>query len=562
MKHNISIYKDLFNTISDGNQYWKIGIYVRLSKDDGNSVSLSIVNQIKKIARYLRKFENFMIYDIYIDDGLTGTDFDRTDYIRLQEDIDNKIINCIIVKDLTRYARNIADGIKELDSYVLEKKIRFISLGYPEVDTFLDPTSISSSEVYQALQAAEDVARITSKKVRDIKEIKREDGEKNGGFAPFGYLQNSDGEHWLYDPVAGEIKKNMYLWSLEGMSDRSIAKKLNDLGIPNPTKYKQEILKLNYKNPHAKSNSGLWCSTTVSRILSDQTNIGCSVQGKSSSFDHKRHKQITKPKEEYVVVKDCHEKTVSNEVFEKVAKIRSQRSRITKKTGKVHMFANLVYCSNCQRAMKKNNSKNQQYLVCRTYKDLGKEYCNAKRTINFSVLEKIVFESVKNQINLVINLQEIVEKINKNHVVNTKSERMELLISHTKQEIEKVERIYDSTYYDWKNDDITKDQYQRIRKETEQKLEQLRSTLQSLTEELRQYRTGIKSNNDYFQKFIQYKNIEALDRQLVVELIHRIYIFEDKTVKIEFNFEDKYLQIIEFIEQNKNQENQKIYIKK
>lgn len=562
VKHNISIYKDLFSAISDGNEHWKIGIYVRLSRDDGNSVSLSIVNQIKKIARYLRKLENFIIYDIYIDDGLTGTDFDRNDYIRLQEDIDNQFVNCMIVKDLTRYSRNIADGIKELDSYVLEKKIRFISAGIPEIDTYLNPTAISSQEVYQALQSAEDVARITSIKVRDIKEIKREAGEKNGGFPPYGYLPNFDGEHWLYDPVAGEIKKNMYLWSLEGMSDRSIAKKLNELGIPNPTKYKRDVLKLNYKNPHAKNNSGLWCSTTVSRILSDQTNIGCSVQGKSSSFDHKRHKQIQKKKDEYVIVENCHEKTISNEVFEKVSEIRNQRTRITKATGKVHMFANLVYCSNCQRAMKKNNSKNQQYLVCRTYKDAGKEYCNAKRTINLAVLEKIVLVNIQHQIDHVCDLQAIVEQINQNSNINTKSLRLEKMIKSTKKEMEKTEHIFDSSYYDWKNDDITKEQYQRIRKETEQKLILLRENLQKQLEELRQYSCGITDRYSYFQQFTKYKNIDKLDRHILLELIHRIYVFEDKTIKIEFNFEDKYLQILEFIEQNKNQENQKMYTKK
>lgn len=176
--HNLNHYKHLFRHVAIGKPIWKLGIYVRLSKDDGSSVSLSIVNQIKKIARYLRDFEDFEIMDIYIDDGLTGTDFERNDYIRLQEDVSNKYVNCIIVKDLTRYARNIADGIKELDNYVLEQKIRFISVGIPEIDTYKDPTQISSSEVYQALQNAEDFARITSKKVRDIKEIKAEDGEK------------------------------------------------------------------------------------------------------------------------------------------------------------------------------------------------------------------------------------------------------------------------------------------------------------------------------------------------------------------------------------------------
>ena len=368
-------YANLFDKVSAGNPIWKIGIYVRLSKEDGKSVSLSVVNQIKRIARSLRHMDDFEVIDIYIDDGKTGTDFDRSDFIRLEEDIANKTVNCMIVKDFTRYARNIADGIKALERFVLEQKIRFISLDIPEVDTYKDPTAISSSEVYNALNSAEDFARTTSKKVRAIKEIKREDGEKNGGFPPYGYLPNPNGEHWLYDPVAGEIIKQMYAWSASGMSDGQIAKKLNLMGVPNPTAYKKSI-GLKYQNPQAINNSGLWWPSSIKNILEDKNNIGCSVQGKSSSFDHKRHKQIRKSKEEYVVVAGRHEKTVSDELFEQVAQIRSTRSRVSKTTGKVHTFANLVYCSNCKRGMKKTNSKEHHYLVCRTYKDAGKEFCN------------------------------------------------------------------------------------------------------------------------------------------------------------------------------------------
>lgn len=558
MKHNLNEYKELFKCISDGSMYWKVAIYVRLSKDDGNSVSLSIINQIKKIARYFRNFENFYLYDIYIDDGLTGTDFDRSDFLRLQNDVDNKFVNCIIVKDLTRYSRNLADGIKQLDDYVLEKKIRFISVGIPDVDTYLDPTAISSSEVYQALQNAEDFARITSKKVRDIKEIKRYDGEKNGGFPPFGYLPNPDGEHWLPDPNAHEIIKKMFLWSLDGVSDREIAKKLNSEGIPNPTLYKQQVLGLNYKNPHASQNQGLWWPSTVHRILADKTYIGCSVQGKSSSFDHKRHKQIPKKKDEYVIVENCHEKAVDRELFEKVSEKRKERTRVTR-SGKPHLFANLVYCSNCNKAMKKNACKGHEYLVCRTYREIGKEYCTAKRTISFKVLENIILVAIKEQIKLVSNLYSIIEQINQHPVISNQSVRINELVERTKMEISKVEHIVDSSYYDWKNEDITKEQYNRVRNDMGKKLEQLRNTLQSLLEEQQQLSKGIKSNNQYFETFMKYKNIETLDRTILVDLIERIYINEDKSVKIHFKYNNQYLLILDYINQN---ENQKKLIKK
>jgi len=562
IKLNLSQYKELFQEISTDNPIWKVALYVRLSKDDGNSVSLSVVNQIKKMARFLRTFEDFEIYDIYIDDGLTGTDFERTEYMRMQEDIVNKDVNCLIVKDLTRYARNIADGIKELDSYVLEHKIRFISLDYPKVDTFKNPKAISSAEVYDALKSAEDLSRITSQKVRDIKEIKREDGEKNGGFPPYGYLPNPDGEHWIIDPVASEIVHNMFKWSAEGMSDREIAKKLNSLGVLNPTAYKKSI-GLKYYNPCSEKNSGLWWPTTVKYILEDKNHIGCSVQGKSSSFDHKRHKQIKKKKDDYVIISDCHEKSIPDDLFYKVSKVRSQRTRVSKNTGKVHMFANLVYCATCNIAMKKTSAKGHNYLVCRTYKDAGIDFCTGKRSINYETLEKIVLKTIQTQINLIANLQMIVEKINQKPVISNQSIRINSMLQNIQQELVHSERLIDESYYDWKNDDISKEQYQRIRKETEEKLENLRSNIRALQIEQKKINSGIKSNNEYFERFLKYRNIESLDRLILLELIQKIYINEDKSIKIEFNFENQYMLILDFIEQNNmGKEIQKLQRKK
>ena len=549
MNPNLRAYEHLFDRLSSGKPIWLVGVYVRLSKEDKNSVSLSIINQIKMIARSLRTFEDFKVVDIYIDDGKTGTDFDRSDYLRLEEDIFSKEVNCMIVKDLNRYARNIADGIKALDDFVLKHKIRFISLGIPEIDTYKDPTAISSAEVYAALNAAEDFARTTSKKVRAIKAIKREDGEKNGGFPPYGYLPNSDGVHWLYDPVAGEIIKQIFMWSAGGMSDRGIAEKLNVLGILNPMAYKKSI-GLNFGHPKAEINSGLWWPSSVKRILEDKTNIGCSVQGKSSSFDHKRHKQIPIKKEDYIIVEDCHEKTVPDDLFNTVAQVRGTRSRVCKQTNTVHLFAALAYCANCKLAMKKTNAKGYEYLVCKTYQYAGEEYCSRKRSIRFSVLEDIVLRVIQTQISLVADLQAIVGEINERPEINRQSLRINQLLENCQRDFDKETRVLDASYYDWKNGDISKEQYYRVREEAEKKLEQMRATLLALSAEQQRAAQGVKANNEYFERFLKYQNVEALDRFMLIELIERIYINEDKSVKVEFNFSDQYLRILDFVQEN------------
>lgn len=545
LKYSELLYKygNLPKNFTVHNPLWRIGLYVRISKDDGNSVSLSIVNQIKSHARALKEMDDFVVYDIYIDDGLTGTSFDRKGYNRMHEDVVNRIINCIIVIDLTRYARNLADGIKELDAYVLEHKIRFISVGIPAIDTLKDPTAISSPEVYQALSAAEDFARTTSKKVREIKSIKREDGEKNGGFPPYGYLPNAGGKHWIYDPVAGDVVRKMYLWSSEGLSDISITKKLNALGIPNPTKYKQ-LIGLKYQNPNSKRNSGLWWPATVKKILEDQTNIGCSVQGKSSSFDHKRHKQIAKKKEEYVVVPDCHEKIIDDDLFYQVQEIRSRRSRVTR-TGKVHIFSNLVYCSGCGIAMKKTSAKGIHYLCCRSYQYAGKAHCASKRTINMKKLEDIALKAIQLQISLVENLQEVIMQAGRSLDIPRQFEKIDQLLDDKNKTFKDTEYLLDMSYFDWKNGDITKEQYLRVKERIENELGQLRTSIHALSAQRKRIAQNIYGKDDPFSRFMEHRNIEALDRTLLVEFIRRIDVNEDQSIKIDFNFCNPYLRIVD-----------------
>lgn len=572
LRPNLETYKDILckygnlsDNLSKGKAIWSIALYVRLSKDDGNSVSLSIVNQIKKHARALRSMEDFILYDIYIDDGKTGTDFEREEFIRMQDDIKNKIVNCVIVIDLTRYARNLADGIKELDAFVLEHKIRFISLNIPEIDTLKDPTAISSPAVYQALSAAEDFARTTSKKVRDIKEIKRIDGEKNGGFPPYGFLSEKDCQHWLIDPVASEVVKQIFLWSSQAMSDNSIAKKLNEIGVPNPTKHKQQ-LGLKYSNPRAKNNSGLWWPTTVRRILSDKTNLGFMVQGKTSSFDHKRHKQIAKKKEEYIEVADCNPQIIDNELYSHVEEMRKIRMRATKKTGLPHLFAGLVYCSSCGLAMKKTSSKGIDYLCCRVNKDLSKERCPAKRTIQMKELEDIILKAIQSQISLVIDLQKIVKKVNESSKTINISQRIEQLLESKNKEFSMNENMLDSSYFDWKHGDITQEQYSRVREKIEKDLLQLRTSINELLKQRQKISKGISNTDDYFKCFLKYKNIEVLNKTILHELISRIYVNEDKTIKIEFKYSNQYLLILDFINNNKvckvNEEADKVLTKK
>jgi ElaB/YqjD/DUF883 family membrane-anchored ribosome-binding protein len=186
----------------------------------------------------------------------------------------------------------------------------------------------------------------------------------------------------------------------------------------------------------------------------------------------------------------------------------------------------------------------------KTYLYAGEEHCTRGRSISFKVLEDIVLAVIQSQIGLVEGLQRVVAEINERPEINRQSLRINQLLENCQREFEKETQILDSSYYDWKNGDISREQYQRIREEAEKKLEQIRETLQSLSAERQKAAQGVKGNDKYFERFLKYQNIEALDRLMLVELIDRIYINEDKSVKVEFNFSDQYLRVMDFVQQN------------
>jgi len=325
-------YKDHFDFLSKGRPEWFLGLYVRISKEEKKKkqVTKSIEHQLEHLSYVLSgadeefnravPLDNFVIYDIYIDDGYSGTDFDRPDYQRLQKDIENKIVNCFIVVDLTRYARNVKESIQGLEDFVFKTKVRFIKATDHFIDTYTNPKAISSDEVMKEITTAEDHARTTSKKIRRMQAMKMRTGQPVGGFPPYGYLKNESEfeHHYLIDPYASKIIKQIFNWAEDGYSDRQIAKMLNEQKILNPTAYKREVLHYNYQNPLTNKNSGLWWPNNISAILNDRTYTGAMVQGKTERFDHLRHKAIRVAKEKYYIVPNCHEPIISIEQFEKI----------------------------------------------------------------------------------------------------------------------------------------------------------------------------------------------------------------------------------------------------
>ena len=301
------------NTISAkaaAQMIWRIAVYIRLSREDGNVESESVINQKKILEEYLRQYfeGQYAIIDFYIDDGLSGTDDSRESFMRMVQDIEAGKVNCVVCKTLSRAFRNYSDQGYYLEYYFPQKNVRFVSTGDPKIDTFTNPEAITGLEVPITGLMNDRFAAKTSSDVRRTFNTKRRNGEFIGAFPPYGYLKNpQDKNHLIPDEAIVPIKKQIYGWIVhDGMSLNGTAHRLNEMGVPNPSAYKHS-LGWGFRHPQAAKSDGLWTGSTVRRVLLDRVNLGHMVQGKQRVVSYKVHDRVPVPEEEWFVKENTHE---------------------------------------------------------------------------------------------------------------------------------------------------------------------------------------------------------------------------------------------------------------
>ncbi len=543
---------------------WRVALYIRLSKEDGNDESLSVGNQRKILKEYIQNNfeEEYIIVDVYIDDGKTGTDVNRPDFMRMEQDIKGGKVNCVIVKSLARAFRNLGDQQKYLEEFFPLHGVRFINIGNPFIDTHVNPRSVSGLEVPIHGMFNEQFAASTSEEVRKTFNTKRRDGEFIGAFAPYGYKKHPDNKNCLIiDENAADVVKDIFSWFLYGiekpggekngsLSINGIAKELNERGIPCPAAYKKEQ-GFNYKNPHNRYKDCYWSGPTVSRMLKDRVYTGCMIQGKYRIISYKIHKQIKTPEDEWFIVENTHEALIDEAMFEEVQRRLERDTRTAPGKKEVYLFSGFLQCADCGRSMHRKTSKNYVYYYCRT-NQLSKGVCTT-RTVRLDTLERTVLKALNTQIALVDNLAQIINQINKSPRINNQSNRLNAMLKHQEEEHARLTKMTDSLYVDWKNGDITREEYLRMKSEFTVKLDEARLAIDKIKDDCGVIASGITSENPYFLEFQKHKNVQSLKRDLLVDLIDAILVHENGELTIRFNFADQYQHILDFIENNERE---------
>ena len=534
--------------------FWKIGLYIRLSKEDDNEDdSESIINQEKILRDFVDGYfelGNYVIVDVFADDGLTGTDTARPDFKRLEGCIVRKEVNCMIIKSLARGFRNLADQQKFLEEFIPINGARFICTGTPFIDTYANPHSASGLEVPIRGMFNEQFAATTSEEIRKTFKMKRERGEFIGAFATYGYKKDpNDKNSLLIDEEAAEVVRSIYHWFVnEGYSKMGIAKRLNNMGEPNPEAYKKKK-GLKYNNPNSSKNDGLWSASTVARILQNEIYTGVMVQGRHRIISYKVHKQIAVPEDEWFVVPNTHEVIIDRETFEKAQALHKRDTRTAPGKQDVYILSGFVRCADCKKAMRRKTARNLAYYACRTFTD--KKTCT-KHSIRQDKLEEAVLAALQVQIALVDELSEEIERINNAPVINRENKRLTLALKQAEKQLKQYHDASDSLYLDWKSGDITKEEYRRLKGRIAEQTAQLEQNISYLKEEMQVMADGIDTDDPYLTAFLKHKNIQTLNRGIVVELVNMVWVHENGEITVDFNFADEYQRILDYIENNHN----------
>ena len=514
---------------------------------DFSDLNLPLGGKIKKYAKIkMYKAKSNCIKDsVYIDDGLTGTDYDRPDFQRMIHDMEVGKVNCIICKNLSRMFRNYSDQGYFLEKIFPMNKTRFITVSDPKLDSFLHPETLQGLEVPINGLMNDRFAAKTSLDVRDTFATKRRKGEFIGAFAPYGYKKAPENKNSLIiDEEAAEVVRNIYQWFVyEGMSKNGIAHRLNDLGIVGPAAYKKSK-GLNFCCPQGEKNDGLWSPSSVTAILKNKMYLGMMVQGKQTVISYKVHNKVAVPEEDWYIVPDTHEAIIEAELFKKAADLQTRDTRTAPAERRLHLLSGFIRCVDCKKAMTRQKTKSIVYYYCRTFREKSKNACT-KHTIKEEVVIKAILAAIQTQIFLIGSFAKVVEEINKSPVVRRESSRLTAILYLRQKELDKVIGIVDGLYDDWKSGDISKEEYARLKQKYSFQAEQLKITIQNIQAECQMMAKEVSKNDPYLINFLEQKNIKELNRGILVNLVKNIYIHQGGEITIEFNFADPHRQIAE-----------------
>ena len=504
-------------------------LYIRLSKEDeSEGPSQSVQNQESLLREFVQQ-HRLSVYDTYVDDGWSGTNFDRPSFQRMIADIEAKKVNMVITKDLSRLGRDYIMTGHYMERYFPEHRVRYISL-LDGIDTGVDSTA-NDITPFRAIMN-DMYAKDISKKIKSVKRDKQRKGLFIGGKPVYGYkMHPTEKNKIVVDEKVAPIVQRVFAMALSGMSCRNIAVILNQEGIPTPSTYAH--LPVAKPGPY----TGLWSSERVSDMLQNETYIGNMVQGRSVKISYKSKKCMKQDPANWVIVEGTHEPLVDAETFHKVRMLLNSRKHTRSRTYDF-LLKGLIFCHECGYPLAVINRKNTRgenvlYFVCRTYQRFTKAgvcTCHSikERTVTEAVIEKVreVCQAYLNPEELLPMAKEAVENARKQSSLETE-------LQAVRARIDSLTANLDRMYTDRLNGLLPEEDFQRIFNRT--KLE--RKLLEEKRQGLELSKKSPVRHEDRARELVQrFMDTAGESRELLVSLIERVELTENKEVIIKFRF--------------------------
>jgi len=510
-------------------------LYCRLSRDDGNTgESMSIWSQKAMLKQYAEQ-NNIAIYDYYIDDGYSGTNFERPSFKKMITDIENGRINCVITKDLSRLGRNYLQSGAYIEMYFPQKNVRYIA-----ITDGIDTSKSGETDIMPFKNILNEMyAKDTSKKVKSAIQSRMKEGTYIGSNAPFGFKKDPTDKHKLIiDEEVRYIIELIYKLCLEGKGTQLISQEMMERKIPRPSAFVENADKL-YKL--TEKNKYVWTHRMVLSILRDPVYCGNMARNKRPTLSFKNSKRLYVPKADYIFVKDTHEGIISEEVWKQVQDMIDKRKN-TNKSGMRYdnIFQGLVRCPKCNYALtpkmdarlKKNEIVDFVHFSCSMYKKHGTKACSSHR-IEARDLYNIVLDDIQYHGQMALSSKEdlvekIAERIDKDKFEERKNAFQKL--KDSKDKLSELDKSFEKLYEDRLSESITERNFNMMNAKLSKKQDEILDEIHSLEEQIKMVTQKQENCEKFIENLSKYAKIKELNRYILNQVIDKIYVYDQEEV--------------------------------
>ena len=537
---------------------YKAAIYLRLSKEDGDFSfsgekleSDSISNQRLLIMDYLKKHPEITVVKEYCDDGFTGANFERPDFNKMMDAVRAGEIDCIVVKDLSRFGREYIGSGEYIQKIFPRLGIRFIAIN-DHYDN-AQPGAADNELVLPFKNLMNDsYCRDISIKVRSNLEAKRRSGQFVGTRVVFGYMRSPDNKNQLViDPEAASVVQEIFKWKVEGLSPAQIADQLNTANVPSPIEYKK-AKGSKQRTCFQTKQVALWSAVAIYRILKNEIYTGTLVQGKTTSPNHK----VKKPSNEWSRTENAHDPIIAPSQFDLVQRLMQDDTRSPVGAKGVHPFSGKIFCADCGspmvRRVTRTGGHEYAYFICGGNKN-DKNSCSS-HSIKESVVYDTVLAVVQGHIAAAMDMADALTQIDNLAWENRELEKINAKIAFQEEIIDKNRRLKTGAYEDFKSDFISRDEYKIYTARFDQQIAEATETIMSLTGERNSVMGGLAEQQGWLAQFKEYENIQELTRRAVVSLIEYVRVNEDKEIEVRLMHGDRFASIVDFLSEQKEKE--------